>query len=350
MSLYQTLIDFKEGKAKPIDIEYADSDGIIDYVRINNNNLGKTLLKLKFSDEEFYKLFMGEESYEQNINVIHACKGYYHGGYLFVDEYSGQEDFKEGYVFHYFNDENMGLLRKIVSLIDPTLSDFQNDHNDYSTVSKTLLQFFPYLDEIGYDYATYLDDSMKIGCLEYIESKLCNKFQNYGIIEKRCMNEYLTTVDILLSFWDKVGADKESTLLTMLRGFIENNNLEFDEDLYEDYYSYQSNENFDNESFNREANRILEKTLEKAEEEFDEETLKNMRKFQKILKKLNMKVGNYYAFPREKNFGKPNIGSFQIRGFEDGEILIWNQSPTGYERMKMNPDDFYNFLYHPELF
>jgi hypothetical protein len=141
----------------------------------------------------------------------------------------------------------------------------------------------------------------------------------------------------------------------MFKNFVEQNNLEFDEDLYEDYYAYWGNENWDGDGFNREVNRILDRLYNRLVENTDPEELEKMQKFYKLLDKLNYGAGQWYNFPAQKTFGKKNENKiFKIEGFEDGKIKILHKPDKnnfyGVEKMYVEVDDFYNFLYHPELF
>jgi hypothetical protein len=56
------------------------------------------------------------------------------------------------------------------------------------------------------------------------------------------------------------------------------------------------------------------------------------------------------SFNSKKNENK----IFRIEGFEDGKIKILHKPDKnnfyGVEKMYVEVDDFYNFLYHPELF
>jgi hypothetical protein len=141
----------------------------------------------------------------------------------------------------------------------------------------------------------------------------------------------------------------------MFKNFVEQNNLEFDEDLYEDYYSYWDNENWDDAGFNREVNRILDRLHDRLVEDIDPEELEKMQKFYKLLDKFNYSVGQWNNFTAQKTFGKKNENRiFRIEGFEDGKIKILHKPDKNnyhdVEKMYVEVDDFYNFLYHPELF
>ncbi len=65
--------------------------------------------------------------------------------------------------------------------------------------------------------------------------------------------------------------------------------------------------------------------------------------------------GKWYNFPIQKTFGKKNDDRiFRVEGFKDGKIKIL-QKPNrnnfhDVDSLSVDVDNFYNFLYHPELF
>ena len=129
----------------------------------------------------------------------------------------------------------------------------------------------------------------------------------------------------------------------------------FDEDLYEDYYAYWGNENWDGDGFNKDVNRVLERLYDRLIENTEPEELEKMQKFYNLLDKFNYTPGKWYNFPIQKTFGKKNDDRiFRVEGFKDGKIKIL-QKPNrnnfhDVDKFFVDVDNFYNFLYHPELF
>ena len=353
MELYQALVQFRDSDIDPLFVREADYDNVVKIIKVAKNR-GKSLVELRFTEEEYMKIFINDkDDWNNNSGVIAACESRYSGN-LFVDSYWGTEEAKGGYVFHYFNEENLQLLRNIFKLINPSLMNFES-HNPEEAGHFFYKAFQDEADEIGYYYADYYDDALRVGCLEYVNKKLCGKFDDYGIIEKSCRELYLTTVDILISFWDRTKTPHDASILDMLKNFVERNNLEFDEDLYEDYHAYWDNENWNGDSFNREVNRNLEKVYERLTEDMEPEELENLRNFYVMMDKLNIQIGNWSAFPKQKTFGKLDLNKiFQVSDFEDGKIkVLYKKDKNNYydvQKMLIPIEDFANFLYHPELF
>ena len=79
---------------------------------------------MNFSYEEYIKLFISEDGYDNSylINVALGSGGYY-GGHVFIDSYTVDNDWDEGYGLQFFNDENLGKVKEILTFLRPELSD-----------------------------------------------------------------------------------------------------------------------------------------------------------------------------------------------------------------------------------
>jgi hypothetical protein len=355
MELYQSLIQFRDSDLSPIFVKEADDFNVVSVERVSKSYRGKSLVKLVFTEEEYREIFINNEDneYRNNIDVINACENNYSGN-LFVDDYWGDEEMKEGYVISYFDEENLKLFREIIRVVNPSLYEF--DLNDASDAANFFYSRFDNeSSEIAYEFTERYDQSLKKGCLDYVNNKLCGKLTKYGIIEKECGEIYLTTVDILLDFWDEVEAPHDASIMDVFKKFAEKNDLILDEDLYEDYYSYFSYDEFNIDDFNKTVNRILERLKERVLEDFDENQLSEYQKFYELFKKLGLKLKSWQKFPKEKSFGEKTNSIFKIIDFEGGKVIV-HYSKTGnfggsnVEKMVMSFEDFNNFLYHPELF
>lgn len=358
--LYETLVEFVNGETTANRVSFFDSENIIRITRVNDNNRGKSLVYLNFSYEEYIKLFITEEGeYNNNylINVAFDRSGYY-GGNVFIDSYSTDNDWDEGYGFQQFNDENLVKVENILRLLRPELSD--TDLRNHGIDSQNIVEISNFLrqefsnevDQMIYDYTDYYDNALVEGMRWYVKDKLCNKLMNFGIFEKKCATVYMTTVSNIITLWDKSGVDKEGYLTDVLKSLIKENDLEFDEDLFEDYYAYYDSKNFDYEGYNREVGRELDRILNKIEEGDNfEKYKKNADLYEKLSKLKYDKFNKWYEFPKQKSFGKESDARFNIVGVQDGKIHVLRRATYGHTTNEfMDYETFMNFLYHPELF
>ena len=357
MSLYKALIDFRDNDNDPMWIRQEDTDDIVRVRSVNKTKRGKSLLFLDFDNETYIKMFTESEDRDNNnsflLNV--ALGRTYYGDSVFIDPYDfGDEEMKEGAIFRYFSNENMNLLKKILRIASPRLLTKMEDK--YDEIGRWLLSNFERnASEIGSVFGYEYDSALVQGLGQYINQKFCNVFTPYGIVEKTCASEYYTTVDNLIKFWDNSGAGKELSITEMFKFFILEKGLELDEDLFDDYYSFYDNANFDQMSFDRTVDRELESILEKLEEQQEDGTLNQNLELYEFISKQNYQFDVWYPPKSEKTFGKvekdrSKINYFKFDELTDGEIQVLIQTPLGVKKSSMDLDRLKLFLYHPELF
>jgi len=347
VSIYKELELFIKGEADEISVKHSDDDRVVRITHVNEKSLGKSIVLLSFYEEDYVRLFMPDNEYDQNrflINVAFSRYGY--SDNVFIDSSYADDDFREGYIFRYFNKENDKTVQKILDMVSPDLNIKKTD--DHSEIAKVLIQLNEYsCSQIAYEWASYYDIALVRGMREYVVSKLCNKFFYLNFFEKTCAESYITTVQALIDFFDENDINKDSeSMLECLKKYVEDNDLYFDDDLYEDYYAYYDDKNFDDEGFQREVERELEKIYEKLTDDLEEGSLQKNFELINYVRKLGYDFGRTYNFPKEKNYGTKTGETFRLGKVEDGKIIV----VVSNQKMKMNLEDFKNFLFHPELF
>jgi hypothetical protein len=351
MSLYKALIDFRDNENDPMWIAQEDRDGIVRVKTLVKSNRGKSLLGLDFDQEDYIKMFISDDEYYNNSFYINVAfgRGYY-GDSVFIDSYyHGEGEMKEGYIFRYFSEDNLKKLESILKIARPKLSIYKE--NDKDEIGQYLLDNFSReADEICSTYSYEFDAALVGGLKDYVINKLCNVLVKFGVIEKHCASYYYTTVNNLIRIWDDSGADKESTILEMFKHLIDNNNMELDEDLSEDYYAYYDDANFDQASFDRTVERELDRIYEKIQEQIESGDLKLNMEIIDFLDNKEYKFDRWYDFPKEKTFGKKDPRKFKFDGIDEGKIKIILSQNIGAKGFWLNLDQLKNFLYHPELF
>lgn len=356
MKLYDALKKFVEGTSDDWDVRRSD-----DNVRIgktNPNNLGKSLVTLSFQEEEFAKIFMDDNDRDNNnsyyFNVAFSRWGY--NGHVFVDPYyHGDEEWKYGACWYYFNEDNKKLFKSILKIVNPKFVDnLEEDGKPEDDAFIFMInKYNNEIDVICYEYSDLYDEALVDGLREYILNKTCDKFSQFGIYEKNCAHNYYTTVSLLLSLWKMTQTDEDENVLDLLHNLAVQNDLIIDEDLWDDYYAYFDDKNFNSESFNLTVERQLEKIKEKVEEELEEGTLKENIRIHDQISKLNYKFGQWYTLPEKKYFNKSTNKKerFKLENIIAGKIVLLRTNPTeGMINSTMTLEEFFNYLYHPELF
>ena len=356
MSLLQALKEFAEGKIDKRTLENSDDDGLIRVDRVNQNNLGKSLVSLYFGNrDEYTKLVVGSDDHSNNEYYMNVALGSYYGyDSVFIDAgYFADEEWNEGYIYRNFNEENKDKFKNILKRINPKMHQKMVENEDDTEVYKFMSETFDrQISDISYEYASLYDDALVKGLRQYIEQKVCGKLDDYGIYEKTCGLRYYTTVNTLIRFWKVTGSDEDDDILEILKQFIQKYDLYIDEDLADDYYSYYSSENFDEEGFQRTVSRELERIDEKIDEmEEDGELSKNLEIYEK-LQSLGYRLGEFYKLPKQKTFGEDPKTSFKVVDVTDGKLQVIERNNETYQSGKriFSMEDFLYFLYHPTLF
>ena len=140
---------FTRGKIDYRELE--DSDDAILKVK-PSDPLGQSTIVIDFDeDDKFFKTLDISEDDQWFLNAINST----YGSYEFMDSYTVEDDFKQGYVVYgELNEENKEKLKEIAELILPG-EEFDLDNDDYKVkLSETLLSLFDNeMDWILGDYA-----------------------------------------------------------------------------------------------------------------------------------------------------------------------------------------------------
>ena len=181
MKLYDALKKFVEGTSDDWDVRRSD-----DNVRIgktNPNNLGKSLVTLSFHEEEFAKIFMDDNDRDNNnsyyFNVAFSRWGY--NGHVFVDPYyHGDEEWKYGACWYYFNEDNKKLFKSILKIVNPKFVDnLEEDGKPEDDAFIFMInKYNNEIDVICYEYSDLYDEALVDGLREYILYKTGNKQLN----------------------------------------------------------------------------------------------------------------------------------------------------------------------------
>ena len=353
MTLYESLKKFVDGEYESNfarDFNYSYDN--LKLSKINENDLSKSIMYLMMDREEFLKMIQDSNSYRHDNNEYYinvAVGGGYHGR-VFLDNYSAEQDFAEGYIIRHFSEENIEKLKKILKLINKKLlTQFIQGDNDEIVSQYLLLKFPNECENIAYEYSDYHDQALVEGMKEYLLQKGCGILNKFKIMEMQCQRKYVTTVGNIIRLYEKYGHENED-ILTLLHKIINEEGLENDDDYGDDYYAYYEDRNFDSEGFNSWTGRQLDKMIDKIEEDFDPESMEKENKLYDLMEKLNYTFNRWYHFPEEKG-KKDSRANFMIEKLEDGKIVVAsNEMYKKMEHYKMGFEDFVNFLYHPELF
>ena len=277
---YETLKGILEGKF--------DRGTLIGNIngRVQSTNLGgiektgegKYNVIIKFDGiDDFLKLFE-EDVEEYDLMFISTVIEQPYGSELdLYDSYNFDDDFNEGYVLHYFNNEHLSTLKEIIEIYDPEVSKLIKDENGKYTIEdgddRKISKFMSdtlddsFMDSLSETYSMSMNEAMMTGTEKEFKGLLCDVLSDIGFTKtdnSSCFYEY----DIDLSDLIKLYESNDLTdlnLSDMLKQVV-SSNVSFPIDYpHESIYN-----NWDDESFRTMFDSDLESILEKEYEKLDD--------------------------------------------------------------------------------
>jgi hypothetical protein len=297
----------------------------------------KSRITLRFDDEDYIRLFNPSDDDMWYYNAITNR----YNTYEWEDDYHQTQDFKEGYFFNQFNEENLKKIRQIISIISPQSVELETDEQKAEAAEKLLDMFGNEIESIIYEYTSESNECKTRGFNQMIKDDFCNAFYSYGIITKYCLTEYFTSVSLLLNLYDEVG-DKTLTISELLFRIGSDMGIAgWGEYIYE-----LDCVDFNQESFDSECSGYLDKIIDKLE---DESEYEDIYAYGDIYKRLDSK------FKLNNRYHTKNGRDFFYRGVnpKNNRILIQvfkTDGSVGTEDRSYSEEEFNNFLVSPELF
>ena len=331
------LREFVRNQTSVRDLENSDPS-ILEI--IPGDPLGQSKIVFDFGDDDNFLKFL--DLTDDDIWFFNVMNSHY-SDYEFMDSYTIDEDWKEGYiVYGDLNDENQEKLKQISEIILPS-KEFDIRSDEYRQELSSVLSdlFERETDNILSDYFAEKNREMTITARESMNNELDKALESIGFAFKRKHDEIYTTAANLLMWTARYGITKIDAM-SLIQKLIEDHGRNIG-NWAEDQYEYQDYDNFDSESFNNYVERQLDSILEKLEED---ETLEDFIEFRKkILSKYKINV--WYELPKDKK------KSFKIKDFDRDDMTVSVEMRTpegGFETKKYSEEQFYNLLHQPELF
>ena len=339
----KTLREFTRGKINSRELE--DSDNAILQVK-PSDPLGQSTIVIDFDkDENFFKSLDISEDDQWFLNAINSS----YGSYEFMDSYTIEDEFNQGYVVYGdLNEENKKKLKEIAELILPG-EEFDLDNDDYKVkLSETLLSLFDdEMDWILGDYTSEKNSEMLTTARASIEKEINGFLESIGFILVRDYDQIATTPANLLMWSARLQIPKID-VISLFNQIIEYSGTGRLGGWAENSYEYQDYDNFDSNSFNNTVERQFEKILEKLDEDEDAggEKIKEFLGFRnRIVSKFGLNKWN--KLPVDKTV------SFKVESFdrENMKVIVSVEKQyKGMRRLKLSEDNFNNSLYQPQLF
>jgi hypothetical protein len=312
-----------------------NADELVYDFKFNKSNPAKSLVRISFSDmDEYVKLFDLDDDDKWFVDIMFS----HYDNYEFQDSSYASDEWLEGYLFGWFNDENRAKLREIVSLVAPQYANLSSD-DENSGAAKLLDEMFPReVEDIYDDWVSEYNACKNRAGKESVIQDLCGVFNNYGIVEKTCFSDYYTTVGILVSLY-KQEKDTNFSISEVLSSILKRKE-------YGNWYEYMYEiecYDFDYDSFHRWTERQLDKIYEKLE---DSDEFTNVNEYSRIFREVQKK------YPKDNRNTTKSGKEFFFRGVDpkNNRILVQVATKDGWQDRSYSEDEFNNFIVSPELF
>lgn len=315
-------------------------------IEYNDKKPSKSMIELNFTHDEYFNTFRFENDEDRSyLDIALGESSYYGGGFFNEDSY----EWTEGYIMRGFSDTNMELVKKILKYTHPALLRKKQDSDEFfEEASKFLYEIFYYpIDNIITNYFELKNEGAQESLKKEIVEDFADIFQRYGIYreDETPFNNYITTVNILLSLYDRVedktiplvSSSKEDKTVFRKLGKSFGEFGRYYERIYEQH-------NMDYNKFDEYTKDELEKILEEVEEN-PEKYINKIGEIYEELGKLGYDLNKNYPLPTD------NSKSFKIIDIDKDTLRITlYHFDKGTEKRSYTIDEFKNYISMGELF
>lgn len=303
--------------------------------------LSEVLIEFQNFDELFKILGINDD----DSHFYSAINNSY-SGWEFFDDYGQYDNFREGYwdFAWKLDDDNKKILQEIATILLPE-KEFNLDKDIYlSELSDILIEFFDNeTSEIISTYVSYENYARNEAAVQQVDDEIKSYLDELGftLINDTTLK---TTIGNLLMWSARIGF-YGFDIKSLLEGIFssESNKIGGWMDNSSDFYDDSL---FDESGYNSKVSRILDSMKEKLEDDYQ-------NKFSEFIKLVN-EIKNKFVLNKWHELPKDSNIKYRITGFDKETnkiiVLIANKRKGEQTTYKFSKDNFYKFLYQPELF
>ena len=334
---------YAKGKISLRDLE--ESDGSIRSARQTNDVLGESTILFELDDDkEFFNIIDIIEDDQWFINVALGT----YSDYSFHDAYNSEEDWKEGYIFSYFDEDNIQKLKLISTVVLPNEKiDFTNSEME-SNLAKRLYELFEsQCDSIFMDFHYEREIMMRNVAEESVDKEFNDYLETYGFELVSGYDRFKTTVGNLIMWASRLDV-KNGDIVQLFRKILGQKESNIG-GWAENQYEFSDPDKFNSISFNNTVTKELDIILEKLDDETSPDFSGKIKDFiefrDRILSKFTF--DEWYKLPKDKEV------SFKIEGFDKEtkkiKVRLLHDRKGGVTHY-FSEENFNHLLYQPELF
>ena len=160
------------------------------------------------------------------------------------------------------NKTNEPFIESVKFIFD-LMKDYRNNY--YSKCSEVLNAHNWFIEKMTDEYQYATDDAYTVGIEKGIDDEYCDVLQPLGIEFKVCFRRYYTSVDNMLSLYEKYGSPQKSIRAVITAAIDSEISVT---DIFENFYEYKDDDTF-NSRFNYESEKLLDELYENLVDEED---------------------------------------------------------------------------------
>ena len=321
---------------------------ITSYDRDNDDNV---TLNLDFNlrNLDFWDVFDWNEGDGDKMYLDMALSSY--GSADYFDEYSAEEDWKEGYMFSNFDDEQMDKLQTYMKIINPKLYEcsleLKNRYSDKCGPQVAEFLSAAFDREVGNiisEYTYDMNQDTEQGIREYLEKDYSDIFAEYGLPMTGTFYKKQVSLNDLIKAYRKYNPNFNLPIHGLLRKIVQIEDID-PPSIADSIYEFKNSNHEYTSTYN-----AIEKLLDTIEETINEsENLSgDYVDHYDFIKKLGG-FDNWFVMPGDDRY---NIKITDL-DMEDDRVTFGLQNvvdPGNFKKMRLPFEKFKDFIYNLQLF
>ena len=316
----------------------------------NRDNEDNVTLNLDFNgrDNDYFDLFEWNEGDGDRMYLDISLSSY--GTGEIFDSYYAEEEWKEGYLFSNFDDEQMKRLQTYMKIINPKLYECTLSLKEYGNddcrikVSEFLSKTFENaVDNIISEYTYDMNADTEQGIREYLERDYSNMFAEYGLPMTGTFYKKTVKLDDLIKTYQKYNPKFNIGIYGLLRRIINLENID-PPSIADNVYEFRTG-NYEYSS----TNSAIEKLLDTMEETINESEniTGNYVDHYDFIKKLGG-FDEWFVMPGDDRY---NLKISDLDMEDDRVTFAINTVGKGdMKKMRLPFEKFKDFIYNLQLF
>ena len=320
---------------------------ITGYDRDNEENV---TLNLDFNgrNNDYFDLFDWNEGDGDRMYLDIALSSYSMGD--FFDSYYAEEEWKDGYMYPYFDDEQMKRLQTYMKIINPKLYECTLGLKEYGNddckikVSEFLSKTFDNaVDNITSEYTYDMNADTEQGITEYLKKYYSDMFAQYGLPMTGTFYKKTVKLDDLIKAYQKYNPKFNLSIYGLLKKIITVENIDAPQ-IADNIYEFRNSDYEYSSTYN-----AIEKLLDTMEETINENEniTGDYIDHYDFIKKLGG-FDKWFVMPGDDRY---NLKISDLDMEDDRVTFAINTVGKGdMKKMRLPFEKFKDFIYNLQLF